>query len=152
MDLNLSINLSNQLILSLHHNSIPVFTVFQLGPAFVLGLSCTVSSSDLQFDCLSTMPPNSTIEQELVPPCKCHILDPTNWPSKNGTISLSLCMDTCPYCGQVFSSSFDLGDHLQLRRYRKRGLRVSATTGLGQVTTYKIPYLSYSSKTNKYAQ
>jgi hypothetical protein len=91
------------------------------------------------------MRPVSKDELDLVPPCNCHVLDIRDWPLENGNISVSLCMETCPYCGQTFPSCFDLQEHLLSDRYRKRDLKVSDEIGPWSVV---LELEIYSPKTN----
>jgi hypothetical protein len=60
----------------------------------------------------------------LTAPCKCHALDAADWPEKDASIQVALCMRWCPCCAQEFRRWDDLQLHLNGAKYRARGLKM----------------------------
>lgn len=78
-------------------------------------------------------------DTDLVPPCNCHELNIADWPWRNGTMQVALCMIYCPYCGMQFPMCFDLQSHLKERRYKTRKLKfVSGLKSLPETSKKKI--------------
>ncbi|KAH7357103.1 hypothetical protein BKA65DRAFT_474895 [Rhexocercosporidium sp. MPI-PUGE-AT-0058] len=65
---------------------------------------------------------SSRSQPALTAPCLCHPLNAADWPLRNGTIQVALCMEQCPYCGEEFPSCFDLQEHLEGKTYQARKL------------------------------